>query len=115
MFQYTCLNPISHVGLDLLTDDYKKTDDINAAEAVLVRSASMHEMDLPENLIYEAVLRLPADYRSTVHLFYYEQYSVSEIAEMLELSESAVKTRLYRSRGMLKEALKGEFDCVGRI
>ena len=48
MFQYTCLNPISHVGLDLLTDDYKKTDDINAAEAVLVRSASMHEMDLPE-------------------------------------------------------------------
>lgn len=47
MFQYTCLNPISHVGLDLLTDDYKKTDDINAAEAVLVRSASMHEMDLP--------------------------------------------------------------------
>ena len=70
---------------------------------------------LPENLIYEAVLRLPADYRSTVHLFYYEQYSVSEIAEMLELSESAVKTRLYRSRGMLKEALKGEFDCVGRI
>ncbi len=43
-------------------------------------------MDLPENLIYEAVLRLPADYRSTVHLFYYEQYSVSEIAEMLELS-----------------------------
>ena len=50
MFQYTCLNPISHVGLDLLTDDYKKTDDINAAEAVLVRSASMHEMDLPENL-----------------------------------------------------------------
>ena len=33
MFQYTCLNPISHVGLDLLTDDYKKTDDINAAEA----------------------------------------------------------------------------------
>ena len=54
-------------------------------------------------------------YKRQVHLFYYEQYSVSEIAEMLELSESAVKTRLYRSRGMLKEALKGEFDCVGRI
>lgn len=80
-----------------------------------VQSTDSYEMDLPENLIYEAVLRLPADYRSTVHLFYYEQYSVSEIAEMLELSESAVKTRLYRSRGMLKEALKGEFDCVGRI
>ena len=56
-----------------------------------VQSTDSYEMDLPENLIYEAVLRLPADYRSTVHLFYYEQYSVSEIAEMLELSESAVK------------------------
>ena len=51
-----------------------------------VQSTDSYEMDLPENLIYEAVLRLPADYRSTVHLFYYEQYSVSEIAEMLELS-----------------------------
>ena len=41
-----------------------------------VQSTDSYEMDLPENLIYEAVLRLPADYRSTVHLFYYEQYSV---------------------------------------
>ena len=115
MFKYLCLNPIAKVGLDVFTEEYVKTENVEEADGILVRSASMHDMDLPENLIYEAVLRLPADYRSTVHLFYYEQYSVSEIAEMLELSESAVKTRLYRSRGMLKEALKGEFDCVGRI
>lgn len=50
MFQYTCLNPISNVGLDLLTEDYKKTDDIANADAVLVRSAAMHDMDLPKNL-----------------------------------------------------------------
>ena len=115
MWKYHCLNSISNVGLQNFSEAYEKTENLADADAVLVRSAAMHEMDLPENLIYEAVLRLPADYRSTVHLFYYEQYSVSEIAEMLELSESAVKTRLYRSRGMLKEALKGEFDCVGRI
>lgn len=60
-------------------------------------------MDLPENLIYEAVLRLPADYRSTVHLFYYEQYSVSEIAEMLELSESAVKPACIAAGGCLRK------------
>lgn len=50
MFQYTCLNPISNIGLDLFTDNYKKTDDIETAEAVLVRSAAMHDMDLPKNL-----------------------------------------------------------------
>lgn len=48
MFQINCLNPISKVGLDRLTADYKVTDNMNDAEGVLVRSASMHEMDLPE-------------------------------------------------------------------
>ncbi len=50
MFQYHCLNPIASVGLDLFSEDYKKVEDINGADAVLVRSASMHEMELPENL-----------------------------------------------------------------
>ena len=51
MFQINCLNPISKVGLDRLTADYKVTDNMNDAEGVLVRSASMHELDLPENLL----------------------------------------------------------------
>ena len=51
MFQINCLNPISKVGLDRLTADYKVTDNMNDAEGVLVRSASMHEMELPENLL----------------------------------------------------------------
>lgn len=50
MFQYHCLNPIANVGLDLFSQDYKKTDDIKEAQAVLVRSAAMHEMELPEGL-----------------------------------------------------------------
>ena len=45
MFQYTCLNPISQMGLEHLTADYQKTERIEDADAVLVRSASMHEMD----------------------------------------------------------------------
>ncbi len=51
MFQYNCLNPISNIGLVRFTDNYQKTDDINVADGVLVRSASMHEMELPENLL----------------------------------------------------------------
>ena len=51
MFQYNCLNPISTVGLENFTADYEKTEDVNEAEGILVRSASMHEMELPENLL----------------------------------------------------------------
>lgn len=51
MYQYHCLNPISKVGLTRFTEDYKKTEDVNSAEGILVRSASMHEMELPDNLL----------------------------------------------------------------
>lgn len=50
MFKYTCLNPIADVGLNNLTDEYKKTDDFAEAEAVLVRSAAMHDMEFSDNL-----------------------------------------------------------------
>lgn len=51
MFQLNCLNPISQVGLENLTADYQLTEDVNAADGILVRSASMHEMELPERLL----------------------------------------------------------------
>lgn len=50
MFKYTCLNPIAAVGLENLTEDYVKTEDFAEAEAVLVRSAAMHDMELSDNL-----------------------------------------------------------------
>lgn len=51
MFSYHCLNPIAEVGLDLFSTDYKKVDNLENAEAVLVRSASMHDLDLPDSLL----------------------------------------------------------------
>ena len=51
MFQYYCLNPIAQVGLDGFGADYKKTEDIKEADGVLVRSAAMHDMELPEKLL----------------------------------------------------------------
>ena len=50
MYQYHCLNPIANVGLDLFTEDYQKTEELDGAQAVLVRSAAMHEMELPDSL-----------------------------------------------------------------
>lgn len=60
--------------------------------------------------IFDAVIRLPQKYRVVVHLFYYEEYSVREIAEILSLSEANVKTRLSRSRAMLRDKLKEVWD-----
>ena len=51
MYKYSCLNPIAAVGLNKFTVDYVKTDDVNEAEGVLVRSASMHEMELSDKLL----------------------------------------------------------------
>ncbi|MBS5934133.1 MAG: phosphoglycerate dehydrogenase [Clostridiales bacterium] len=50
MVKYNCLNPIADIGLDLFTEQYVKTDAIDEAEAVLVRSAAMHDLELSDNL-----------------------------------------------------------------
>ena len=50
MFKYNCLNPIAKVGLDKFSIDYAKTEDMSEADGVLVRSAAMHDLDLPESL-----------------------------------------------------------------
>ena len=51
MFQINCLNPIAKVGLVNFNENYKLTEDVNAADGILVRSASMHEMDLTKKLV----------------------------------------------------------------
>ena len=58
MFRYVCLNPIAQVGLDVLEEGYEKVEDLKGAQAALVRSASMHDMELPDSL--EVVARAGA-------------------------------------------------------
>ena len=50
MFKYHCLNPIAKVGLDQLDENYVNTENAEEADAILVRSAKMHEMDFSKNL-----------------------------------------------------------------
>lgn len=50
MYQYHCLNPIAEVGLKNFDGNYARTDNIANADAVLVRSASMHDMEIPNNV-----------------------------------------------------------------
>lgn len=66
--------------------------------------------ETPESAdLFETVMQLPEKYRIEIHLYYYEDYAVSEIADILKLSESNVKTRLSRGRAMLRKELEGEW------
>lgn len=58
MYKYHCLNPISQVGLDQLTEEYTPVNEAKEADAILVRSAVMHEMEFPKDL--KAVARAGA-------------------------------------------------------
>ena len=51
MYKYHCLNPIAQVGLDGFDNRYIKTDNYDEAEGVLVRSAAMHDLEIPEKLL----------------------------------------------------------------
>ena len=60
--------------------------------------------------VVEAVLALPPKYRAAVHLYYYEDLSVAEIAGILGKSEGAVKSRLFRARALLREWMEEDED-----
>lgn len=66
--------------------------------------------DKTENIdLFKAVMSLPLKERTVVHLFYYEDLSIIQISGVLNIKESAVKTRLFRARKRLKTILGDEW------
>jgi RNA polymerase sigma factor (sigma-70 family) len=74
-----------------------------------------HKEDSPETRLLlnnekvtlsQTVLLLPVKYREVIILFYYEEISIAEIAELLALNENTVKTRLNRGRSLVKKFLE---------
>ncbi len=55
--------------------------------------------------LYYAVLELPSKYKTVIHLFYYEDLSVAQIAKYLNQKESTVKSQLHRAREMLSQMI----------
>lgn len=55
-----------------------------------------------------AVLALPEKYSTVIHLYYYEDYSIADIARLLALPKATVGTRLARGRVLLRRILEGE-------
>ena len=60
--------------------------------------------------LFQAVIGLPEKYRVVIHLYYYEEYSTKEIADILKSSEGTIKSRLSRGRMFLKKQLQEEWE-----
>ena len=56
--------------------------------------------------VLDAVMQLPKDISAAIHLYYYEDMSIKEISEVMEKSESAIKSLLFRGRKLLKISLE---------
>lgn len=72
--------------------------------------ARMKTLDPDSEEVLAAVMGLPDKCRIIVHLFYYEDYSVKEIAEVLEIKENTVKSQLHRGRTLLRSMLKEKWE-----
>ena len=64
-----------------------------------------------ESEVYKYVLDLSTKYRTVIHLFYFEDMTTANIAEILNIKESTVRSQLHRGRNMLKEKMKGD-ECL---
>lgn len=60
--------------------------------------------------VLSIVLDLPDKYRTVIHLFYYEDYSINEIAKMMMRRPATIGTWLSRGRNLLKQKLEGGFE-----
>ena len=96
---------------------------VNACRSLLRAPWKRFWLPVPENVSAEEtpgglwlialVHRLPPQHAMAIHLHYYEDYSVKEIAEILRVPEGTVKSRLARARSRLKEMIEEEEKMNG--
>ena len=92
---------------------------INCSKSMMTNSWHMHTQAMPEHIavrmkeedrtVYNAVMSLPGDMRTAIHLFYYENYSIAQIAEVTGAKENTVKSWLKRGRERLRDILKDDY------
>lgn len=89
------------------TDELENFPELSSGDT----TARNAEEVLRKRAIIEAVLKLPEKYRTAVHLFYFEDLSISQIAEITGQKESTVKSQLSRARDKLKKLLdRNDFE-----
>ena len=85
--------------------DYNKVRETDELSEELISS---EKEDL--SFVWDAVKSLPVKYREVIHLYYEEGYQTADIAEILGLNDSTVRSNLKRGRDKLKQILKEEYD-----
>ncbi len=87
----------------------RKTEiDETELENIIGISSSEQEV-INRKVIMDAVMSLPEHYRIIVYLFYYEEYSIGQISNVLGVKETTIQTRLSRAREKLRGALADSF------
>ena len=74
----------------------------------IIGTGSSEQEIVDRKVIMDAVMSLPEHYRIIVYLYYYEEYSIGQISNILKIKETTIQTRLSRARDKLKSALG---DC----
>lgn len=92
---------------DILKSFWRKKIDLT--ENMEVQSKFNFE-DKAENELFNVVLSLPDKYKDVIYLYYYEEYTVPEIAKLLKKKENTIYSHLHRARGLVKEKLGGDKD-----
>lgn len=72
----------------------------------LPERAEQSPAETPDTPATDAMQKLPDTYRTPLHLYYFEDLSIQEIAQILDCSEGTVKSQLSRGRKMLGESLR---------
>jgi len=121
MFNVQTLNKISAAGLSRLGDNYTVADDVQNPDAILVRSASMHEMDMPESLLAIAragagVNNIPLDKCAEKGIVVFNTPGANANA----VKELVLTAMLISSRDVVggiewAKTLKGNGDAVGKM
>jgi len=92
---------------------------INCSKSVFTNSWFQKTVPLSEEIVFttpeksdlfDQVRKLPKKYATVIHLHYREDMSIAEIASLLGMKESTVKSHLFRGRQQLKELLGGRYD-----
>lgn len=103
---------------DYLKSWYKKNVDVTETN---VLAQTLETGDLLEQVVkksedealFDLVMALPIKYRELIYFYYFEEYSVQEIACLLSLNKNTVKTRLRKARSLLQKTLGGNpFDGI---
>jgi RNA polymerase sigma-70 factor, ECF subfamily len=101
-----CLTAIERRRARASVEEQTEWDEGGAPVEAQAQTSATDEHDDAPALLRKLVDTLPERYRRVLTLFYYEDRSVSEVAEMLAMPEGTVKTLLFRARAQLAEELK---------